>query len=642
VSQLRFGAYELDLRSGEVRKAGALLNLPPQPFKILVLLATRPGQLVTREEIQQQIWGSETFVDFEQGLNFAINKIRVTLGDDAEAPRYIETLPRRGYRFIASVEQIGIRLGATEGLSSEDYSVPKNTNPATQARPEDIPSGGRFEVNNSLRRLLALALVVALAAASVWAWQKWRTQVSAFHSQPQITSLAVLPLENLSGDPSQEYFADGMTDELITDLASIASLRVISRTSTTHYKGTRKTVPEIARELNVDAVVEGSVGLSANKVRIRAQLVRAVPEEHLWAESYERDLPDVLALQRDVAKAIAGEIKIKLTPGEKARLAQARQIDPEAYHSYLRGRFSFENWTPDAVNLARKSFREAIAKDPNYALAYAGLADTYVFGEVDLDPKVSIPLARAAAMKALELDDTLSDAHAALAQVKFLGEWDWTGAETEFRRAINLNPGDTLVHHMYSHFLLNTGRNEESLKESELYLLLDPLSVAANNHLGYHYLATGQYDLAIEQEHKALQIDPSYHQAIYFLGDAYRHSGMPQEALVQYEKAMTLSGTNPDWVRSLRKAYQAEGWRGYFRKSLDRDLERSNREYVSPYGIAENYALLGDKAQAFRYLDKAYADRDAFLVWIKAERDFDTLHSDPRYADLLRRMGLPP
>jgi TolB-like protein/Flp pilus assembly protein TadD len=481
-----------------------------------------------------------------------------------------------------------------------------------------------------------------LVAASVWVWQKWRTQVSATQSPPQITSVAVLPLENLSGDPSQDYFADGMTDELITNLASIASLRVISRTSTAHYKGTRKTIPEIAHELNVDAVVEGSVGLSSSAVRIRAQLVRAVPEEHLWAESYESSLPDVLALQRDVAKAIAAEIRIKLTPAEKARLAQTRQVDPEAYHSYLRGRFSFENWTPGAVDLARKSFQEAIAKDPNYALAYAGLADTYVFGEPELDPKVAIPLARAGAMKALELDDTLSDAHAALAQVKFLGEWDWAGAEREFRRAIDLNPGDTLAHHMFSHFLLDTGRNEESLQESELYIQLDPLSVAANNHLGYHYLATGQYELAIAKEHNALQIDPNYHDAIYFLGEAYRHSRMPQEALVQYEKAMTLAGTKPDRIRALRKAYEENGWKGYFRKSLDYELERSNREYVSPYDIADYYAVLSDKEHAFLYLEKAYAVHDSSLTWIKIEHDFDSLRSDQRYGDLLRRMGLPP
>jgi TolB-like protein/Tfp pilus assembly protein PilF len=525
----------------------------------------------------------------------------------------------------------------TEVKSFADGVPSLSTEAATLKKPDEALAGSSSKARWSWGKLtIALGLAVTLVGASVWAWQQWRAP-----DTPRITSLAVLPLENLSGDPSQEYFSDGMTDELITDLASIASLRVISRTSTTHYKGTRKTLPEIARELNVDAVVEGSVARSANKVRIRAQLVRAKPEEHLWAESYERDLPDVVALQRDVANAIANEIKIKLTPEEKVRLANARPVNPEAYQSYLRGRFSFENWTPDAVRLARENFQKAIEKDPNYALPYAGLADSYVFGDPDLDPKVAIPLARAAALKALELDDTLSDAHAALAQVKFLADWDWAGAEKEFRRAIELNPGDTLAHHMYSHFVLYMGRNQESLQESELYIRLDPLSAAANNHLGYYYLATGQYNLAIEQEHKTLQIDPNYHDSLGYLGDAYRHKEMGQEALAQYEKMMALEGTSPDWLRSLRKAYQAQGWRGYFRKVLDRDLERSKREFVSPYEIADYYALLGDKTPAFRYLDKAYAERDRWLTVVKTEHDFDVLHSDPRYADLLRRMGLP-
>jgi TolB-like protein/Tfp pilus assembly protein PilF len=486
----------------------------------------------------------------------------------------------------------------------------------------------------------ALGISVALVVALDWGWEKWRTRVPALQGSANITSLAVLPLANLSGDSSQEFFADGMTDELITDLASISGLRVISRTSTAHYKGTKKTIPEIARELNIDAVVEGSVGLSANKVRVRAQLVRAAPEEHLWAESYERDLPDVLALQRDVAKAIAHEIKVTLTPEEKARLTNPRPVDPEAYQLYLRGRFSFENWTPDAVRLARENFHKAITKDPDYALAYAALAGTYVFGRIGLEPKVSIPLARASALKALELENTLGDAHAALAQVKFVGEWDWAGAEKEFRRAIDLNPGDTLAHHMYSHFLLALGRNDESLTESELYLRLDPLSAPANHHLAWHYLATGQYDLAIQQDLSALEIDPNYTESIHGLGEEYRHKGMGQEALVQYEKEMTLSGTNPDWIKSLRHAYQTKGWKGYWQKQLDRSLKNTDREYVSDEDLADDYALLGDKARAFNYLEKAYAAHEGFLPWIKTEHDFDVLHSDPRYADLLRRMGL--
>jgi TolB-like protein/DNA-binding winged helix-turn-helix (wHTH) protein/Tfp pilus assembly protein PilF len=626
---LRFGAFEADLQTRELRKQGMQIKLQEQPFQILVFLLEHAGEIVTREQIRQRLWPTDTFVDVDNSVNAAVNRLREALGDAADSPRFVETVPRRGYRFVAPVTEIKSSTGGVPSLSKEVV---------TPAKPDEVPAGTSSKAGAASwwKLLIALGLAVTLIAASVWAWEQWRAPGSS-----HITSLAVLPLENLSGDPSQEYFADGMTDELITDLASIASLRVISRTSTTHYKGTRKTLPEIARELNVDAVVEGSVGRSANKVRIRAQLVRAVPEEHLWAESYERDLPDILALQRDVAKAIAHEIKIKLTPEDQARLAPAGPVDPEAYQLYLRGRISFENWTPDAVRLARENFQKAIEKDPNYALAYAGLADTYVFGDPDLDPKVAIPLARAAVLKALELDDTLSDAHAAMAQVKFLGDWDWAGAEKEFRRAIELYPGDTLAHHMYSHFVLYMGRNQESLQESELYIRLDPLSAAANNHLGYYYLATGQYDLAIEQEHKALQIDPNYHDSIAFLGDAYRHKGMAQEALAQYEKMMALEGTGPDWIKSLRKAYKAEGWRGYFRKLLDRDLERSKREHVSPYDIADNYALLGDKTQAFRYLDKAYAERDRWLTAVKAEHDFDVLRSDPRYADLLRRMGLP-
>jgi TolB-like protein/DNA-binding winged helix-turn-helix (wHTH) protein/Tfp pilus assembly protein PilF len=626
---LRFGAFEADLQARELRKQGMQIKLQEQPFQILAFLLEHPGEIVTREQLRQKLWPADTFVDVDNSVNAAINRLREALGDSAESPRFVETLPRRGYRFVAPV---------TEVKGTESGSTPESMYRATLAQLKEVPAGGKIRVRKSLGKLsVALALVTVLLGISVWAWNRWRAPGSA-----HITSLAVLPLENLSGDSSQEFFADGMTDELITDLASISSLRVISRTSTAHYKGTKKTIPEIARELNVDAVVEGSVGLSRNKVRIRAQLVRAAPEEHLWADSYERDLPDVLALQRDVAKAIANQIKIKLTPEEGARLARVGPVDPEAYRLYVRGRLSFENWTPGAVLLARKNFQEAIAKDPNYALAYAGLADTYVFGSAPTDPKVGIPLARAAALKALELDDTLSDAHAALAQVKFLGDWDWGGAEKEFRRAIDLNPGDTLAHHMYSHFVLYIGRNEESLKESELYLRLDPLSVAANNHLGYYYLATGQYDLAIEQEQKTLRIDSSYHDAILFLGEAYRHKGMPQEALAQYEKLRTLEGASPDWIKSSRTAYQTKGWKGYWQKALDRDLERSNREYVSPYFIADDYALVGDKAQAFRYLDKAYAERSIWLTAIKAEHDFDVLRSDPRYAVLLRQMGLPP
>ena len=344
MSLLRFGVVELDLKTGELRKAGVLLRLPPQPFKILALLASRPGQLVTREEIQQEIWGSETFVDFELGLNAAIKSIRDVLGDDSETPRYIQTLPRRGYRFIAPVDK--------------------------------------------------------MAAASV-------------PSRARIESIAVLPLENLSRDPEQEYFADGMTEALITDLGKISALRVISRQSVLRYKRTKKPLPEIARELNVDAIVEGTVQRAGNRVRITANLLHAPTDRHLWAESYERDLRDVLALQGEVAQAIAHEVQVKLTPQEQTRLASARPVNPEAYEAYLKGRHLQFVADPKAFEFHQR----ATQIDPTWAPAYAAIVvPTLLLG---LPPREACAMARAAASKALELDDTLSEAYHAMAWVRF-------------------------------------------------------------------------------------------------------------------------------------------------------------------------------------------------------------------------------
>lgn len=492
---------------------------------------------------------------------------------------------------------------------------------------------------------VAMALLLVTGVAS-WVWHRSNPPdatpaPTAAVAAREIHSLAVLPLKNLSGDPNQEYFADGTTLELITTLTKIGNLRVISWTSVRGYKNTTKTLPQIAKELNVDGVIDGSVERSGDRVKITTQLIHAPSDRNLWAETYNRELRDILSLQDEVAATIAKEIRVALTPQDKARLAGVRPVDPEAYRLYLRGRSSLENWTRDAMLLARQSFTKAIEKDPSYALAYAGLASSYLTGDPGVEPKVAIRLARTAAVKAEELDDNLSDAHVAMGLVKYEGDWDWDGAEKEFKRAIELNPGDTLAHHFYSHLLLATGRNEESLRESELYVQLDPLAAAASNHLAFHYLATGQYDLTIAHETKTLQIDPNYHDAIFSLGEAYRHKGMSKEALVQYERAMVLQRTSPEWVETLRKAFEKGGWKGYWDKSLNGDLEKAQHEYVSPYNIADYYALLGDKENAFRYLDKAYANHDDALANIKTEHDFDPLHADPRYAALLRRMGLP-
>jgi len=497
--------------------------------------------------------------------------------------------------------------------------------------------------------LLGTTIVVTLLLVTGVAWRIWHLSNPFIAAPaptpavavPEIHSLAVLPLKNLSGDPKQEYFADGTTLELITTLTKINNLSVISWTSVRGYKDSTKTLPEIARELNTDAVIDGSVERSGNRVKITIQLIQGSSDHTLWAQSYNRELRDILSLQEEVAGTIAKEVRVALTPQDRVRLSGARPVDPEAYLLYMRGRSNLQRWTKDTWRMARQSFHQAIEKDPSYAHAYAGLAETYITGDTSLDPKISVPLARAAAAKALALDDTVGDAHVASAQVKYQEDWDWNEAEKEFKRAIELNPGDTLAHHLYSHLLLAMGRNQESLKESELYVRLDPVSPTAYDHLGFHYSADGQFELAIVAYRKTQLLDPTWESSHQWLGDAYRHQGMSQEALVEYERAMELDKTSSEFVRTLRKAFELEGWKGYWEKTLSLRLEEARREYVSPSDIAILYARLGDKENAFRYLDKAYANHDEALTNIKTECDFDLLHADPRYAALLRRMGLP-
>ena len=557
--------FELDRRTGELRKAGMLVHLPPQPFKVLALLASDPGQLVTREEICQQLWGSETFVDFEQGLNHCIKQVRTVLGDDAETPRYIETLPRRGYRFIAPVD-----VGEASASPREGGALPYQ----------------------------------------------------------RIQSIAVLPLENLSGDKDQEYFADGMTEELTTTLGKIGSLRVISRTSVMRYKSTKKPIPEIARELNVDAVVEGSVMRSGGRVRITANLLDARSDRHLWAESYERDLRDILALQSDVAQAIAREVQVKLTPQEQTRLARALPVNPEAYEAYLKGRHLEYLDNAKAVEFHQR----ATQIDPTWAPAHAAIVtSTLVLG---LPPMEACAKARAAAGKALELDDTLSEAHSAMAQVKLDCDWDWPGTEREFKRALELDPSNSKAHHFYSHYLLAMRRFDESLIESKRALELDPLSELLNFHLAWHYVWAHQPDLAIEQCRKWLEVFPNSVLGHLFRMLAYEMKGLYEEAI----------GDELDskMAARLKRAYGRLGARGYWQSRLDSALEQSNQHYFSPLIIAGFYARLGQREEAFAWLEKAYDERSVWMAQLSCDPRFDPLRSDPRFQELLRRMNFPP
>jgi len=458
-----------------------------------------------------------------------------------------------------------------------------------------------------------------------------------------INSLAVLPLENLSRDPEQDYFADGMTEALLTELSKISALRVISRTSVMQFKGTKKTVPEIARELNVDAVIEGSVQREGDQVRITVQLIHGPTDRHVWADSYQRELRGILALQSEVAQAIAQEINIKVSADEAARLVHTRPVDPEAHEAYLKGRYYWNKSTEEGLKKAIGYFNQAIEEDPSYAPAYAGLAESYaLFGDFEiLPPKEAYPRAQAAATKALELDDALAEAHTALGLVRLEYDRDWAAAEREFQRAIELNPSYPTAHQFYSWYLGAVLRPEECIAEARRALELDPLSVFRNADLGITLYLVGQYDRAIEQSQKALELDPNLDYAHWTLGLAYVQKAMYEEGIAHLEKAVTFSGSSPRYVASLGYAYAVAGRRHEARKILDKLNELSKHRYVSPYFIAAVYTGLGDKENALEWLEKAYQDHSGWLAYIKMQPEFAPLRSDPRFQDLLRRMNFP-
>jgi eukaryotic-like serine/threonine-protein kinase len=460
----------------------------------------------------------------------------------------------------------------------------------------------------------------------------------------RIQSVAILPLADLSEHAEPDYFADGMTEALITDLAKINALRVISRTSVMQYKGVQRPLPQIARELNVDAVVEGSVLRSGNRVRITAQLIHAASDEHLWAESYERDLRDVLSLQGEVARAIANEIQVKLTSQDQARLVSAHSVDPEAYQLYLKGRFYWNKRTEAGLKRGIEYFHQAIDLDPNYALAYAGIADCYsllgwdLFGA--LPPREALPIAKAAAKKALETDDSLAEAHNSLAWTKLAFDWDWMGAEREFKRAIELNPGYAITHHWYAECLAGMGRYAEALAEIRQAQELDPLSLIISSIVGWVFYFDRRDDQAIAEFRKTLELDPNFWVAHWTLGRAYEQKAMFVEAIAEIQKAIDFSGGSPLSLAALGHTYAVWGRRAEAERVLNELKESSKQGYISPYGIAAIHAGLGEKDQAFIWLEKAYEERSGWLIWLRAEPISDPLRSDPRFQDLLRRIGL--
>jgi len=624
VRLLRFDNFELDVRAGELRKHGVRLRLQGQPLQVLAALLKSGGDVVTREELRAQIWTTDTFVDFDHSLHNAIARLREALGDSAERPRYIETLPRRGYRFIAPVD-------------AGDPSAPSGA--ADSAPSANLP--GQLRLTKS--HALLLTTVFALLVISIVFWLA-RTGGAPTSAAPRLNSIAVLPLDNLSGDPSEEFFADGMTDQLITDLAKVGSLRVISRTSILRYKGTKKGLPEIARELHVDAIVEGSVIRSGRRVRVTAQLLQAATDQHLWAETYDRDIGDVLKLQGEVADAIAQQVRAQLTSQQQAQLRRAATVDPAAYDAYLKGRlyFSTEFTKPDSLKKAQHLFQEAIQKDPNFALAYAGLADTYVYlafsGALQKDP--AYQSAKQALAKALQLDDTIGETHDTLGVLNWQFDWDWDAAEREFNRAIALAPSYSCAHEDRAIFLAAVGRRSEALAEIAKIDQLDYgfSSAAAESNT---YYALRDYPALIGASRRALLLDPKDLRQHYLLGVGYEGTGELEQAISEFQEAVQFSNGSLGPAVALAHAYSAAGKKAKAEKIL-RDLERKAKHTAaSPYTMATIYAGLGENDKAFDLLEKAYSEKSLdFALALQSDLLLDRLRPDPRFQIMLRRIGL--
>lgn len=614
---VQFGVFELDLQNAALRKSGAQVKLQEQPLKILQALLENPGQIVTREQLRSRIWPANTFVEFDQGLYNAMARLREALGDSSDNPRFIQTVVRRGYRFIAPVTL------PTDGSSSEITSKTEGSRtPAVRPWILRVLAG-------LLGGALLLAIVFRFDIASSREWLRSRTT--------PIRSIAVLPLQNLSNDPQQDYFADGMTDELITELAQVGNLRVISRTSAMHYKNSKKTLPQIARELNVDAVLEGSVLRAGDRVRITAQLIQADGDRHIWAQSYERNLRDILALQSDVARGIVGQVRAQLRPR-----GSAHPVNPEAYDAYLRGRHDFDNATSEAdLQSSISNFELAIAKDPQSALGYSGLAVAYsAMADFYRAPHEVMPEAKQAAMRALELDETLSEAHDALGWVEFAYEWNWAEAERHLKRALELNSANALAHDHYAYFLASLKGTDEAYSENQIARELDPFSLTILADSSFYFYMGRQYDRAIEQGRRALELDSHCSTCRTYVALAEVQKGQLKGALKEIEPVKFPEAAPIDVATTVSiLALAGETTRA---RSLERSLQAQVKQhYVCPYEVATGQTALKEKDEAFKWLEKSYEAHSICVIWLNSEPRFDPLRSDPRFAALVREVGLP-
>jgi TolB-like protein/DNA-binding winged helix-turn-helix (wHTH) protein/Flp pilus assembly protein TadD len=625
----RFGAFEINVQSGELRKNGMRLRLSGQPFQVLAVLTVRPGELITREELHSKLWTSDTFVDFDHGLNNAVARIREVLEDSSGTPRYIETVPRRGYRFIAPLTDV--RPTAVPASDPESLAAvrPLATPP--------IAASAKHRSSIRTRGLFGTATLIAIVAIGLGLYRVYVLPTK----QPPIKSIAVLPLANLSGDSSQDYLADGMTEELIGRLAAIRDLGVISRTSVMQFKNTKKAVPEIARSLGVDAIVEGSVIRDGNRIRVHAQLIRAATDEHIWSESYDREFEDLLVLESEVAQSIAAEVQVTITGQERERLTRMRSGSAEAYEAYLKGRYYWNKRTGESMLKAAVYFQEAIDKDPGFSAAYSGLADcnSGLAWHGFVAPGEGLPKAYAAAQKAIAIDPMSAEAHASLG-LAMSHMWNWHDAQSEFQRALQLNDQYANAHHWYGDSLSIVGNHDAAVKEARQALELDPLNLMIGTWVALRYYLARDYDHAITQGRMTVDLDPNFAAAHLVLGESYAQKGMKKESLAELQTAATLSGNSPLYLAQVGVAYAQAGRKSEAGRILA-DLHKLSAEhYVSPYGIAQIYAALDEEKQTFRWLNAACDDHAVWMTYLGVDPVFDRFRSNPRFQDLLHRVGL--
>jgi TolB-like protein/DNA-binding winged helix-turn-helix (wHTH) protein/Tfp pilus assembly protein PilF len=597
--RVSFGSFELNPSEGELRKSGLRIKLHEKPLQVLLTLLKHPGEVVTRKELQERLWPQDTFVEFENGLNNAISRLREALGDTAESPRFIETIPRRGYRFLPEVS------------------------PAASSS----PASGSF-------RLWLLAILFSVGAALVLG-------VASHFAVPRskaMQSLAVLPFRNLGAGTAEEYFTDGMTDAVTTKLAKLGVSKVISETSVAQFKDTKKSVPEIARALSVDGVVEGAVLREGNQVRITVQLIRADTDRHVWAESYQRQMTDILALQEDVALGVARAIKLELSPGAAAQSASPQPVNAEAYEAYLKGRYFMQKRDQSAMH-AKDYFEQAIQLEPGYAPAYAGLSDFYVLA---LPPKEALPKAKEYAQKALQLDPNLPDAHISLAYIYFYDDWNWLSAGEEFQRAISLAPGLAESHRWYAVYLAAMGRMAEAMRQAQRALELDPLSISAHHGAAIAAISAGQYDRSIEEGRKIIELDPNDPRAYLDMGVGHLQKRMYQEALQDTEKGIAASHRDPFVLSIAAHVYGRLGNLEQAGKLVQEMRAASQKTFVPPFFFATAFVGMGKEKEAMEALEEGYKTHDPDMVGLNSTAWFEPLRSDPRFQNLVTRMLFPP